>query len=48
MKVPHFTVIHIRKSDYLRLPASLRKIDNGPMVLSKVNGRAMFLPAAFV
>ncbi|HEX7645897.1 MAG TPA: hypothetical protein VF450_00655 [Noviherbaspirillum sp.] len=44
----NFTEIRIRKDDYFRLPAHLRRVDQGPMVLSHVNGKAAFVPAIII
>lgn len=44
----NFTEIRIKKDDYRRLPAHMRRLDNGPMVLSHINGKAEFVPVVIV
>lgn len=41
----NFTGIHITRRDYFKLPAEMRQIDKGPMVLTSVRGRQIFVPA---
>ncbi len=40
--------VRIRKNDYFRLPAEGRCLEDGPMVLSMLNGRQTFVPAIII
>lgn len=41
--------IHIRKRDYFKLPQHCRQQDeHGPLVLSKVRGNEVFVPAVIL
>jgi hypothetical protein len=48
MNTANFTGIHISKADYFKLPADMRAIGDGPMVLSMLAGRATFVPAIII
>lgn len=45
MNTANFTGIRIRKADYFRLPANMRAMSDGPMVLTMLAGWATFVPA---
>lgn len=49
MNVINFTGIRISRRDYFRLPDHLRVMaEEGPMILSKVNGSETFVDAIII
>lgn len=48
MNTANFTGIRINKTDYFKLPADMRAMGDGPMVLSMLSGRATFVPALII